>query len=306
MPDRLHPGRRMKPPGRWPLPEALPPDWPHRALSQSVRVGALAWHVQVGGSGPVVLLLHGTGSSAHSWADVVPALWPHATVVAVDLPGHGFTTGADLAQLRLPQIAADLDALLAVLKLGAPVLVVGHSAGAALALRWATATARPPRSVLGFNPSLVPPPGLYTQLIGPLVSPLATSWWVASVLARRAEKGAMVDSMLASTRSDVPEAQQRRYQTLFSNPSHVQGTMGFMAAADLSAINAQGVPPGTALTVVLGTRDTWVPEHRLRPVLARCYPQAAVLRWEGGHVLHEEQPARAADLVRQHLPGAGG
>lgn len=282
-------------------PPDLPAHWPHQALSRRVGVGALQWHVQIGGSGPLVVLLHGTGASAHSWADVIPVLLPRASVLAVDLPGHGFTTGAALNRLQLPQIAHDLDALLSALGLGTPALVVGHSAGAALALRWALSTAQPPRALVGFNPSLVPPPALYTQFMAPLVSPLATSSLVASQLAKRAAKGSLIARMLASTQSVVPEAQQRCYETLFSNPAHVRGTMGFMAGADLSAVNSQAQSLPMPLLFVLGAQDTWVPEHRLRRILAADYPRAAVVRWEGGHVLHEAQPERASALLLQAL-----
>jgi len=284
------------------VPPELPAYWPHRALSRRVGVGRLQWHVQLGGSGPLVLLLHGTGASAHSWADTMTALLPHATVLALDLPGHGFTTGAALDRLQLPQIARDLDALLPTLALGAPVLVVGHSAGAALALRWAlSTTAQPPRAIVGFNPSLVPPPTLYTQFMAPLVSPLATSSLVATQLAKRAAKGSLIERMLASTQSVVPVAQRRCYETLFSNPAHVRGTMGFMAGADLPAVNAEAASLQMPLLFVLGAQDTWVPEHRLRRVLATSYPKADVVRWEGGHVLHEAQPDRAAALLLQAL-----
>lgn len=283
------------------VPSELPAHWPHRALSRRFSVGALQWHVQLGGSGPLVLLLHGTGASAHSWADTMPALLPHATVLAVDLPGHGFTTGAALDQLKLPQIAHELDALLSTLGLGAPVLVAGHSAGAALALRWALSTAQPPQAIVGFNPSLVPPPALYTQFMAPLVSPLATSSLVATQLAKRAAKGSLIERMLASTQSVVPVAQRRCYETLFSNPAHVRGTMGFMAGADLPAVNAAAASLRMPLLFVLGAQDTWVPEHRLRRVLATSYPEADVVRWEGGHVLHEAQPDRAAALLLQAL-----
>lgn len=286
----------MVPPSPDPL-ARVPADWPHRALSRSVRVGGLDWHVQQGGQGPLLVLLHGTGSSAHSWADVVPALWPLATVLAVDLPGHGFTAGASAAQLALPQMARELDALLDQLQLGAPALVVGHSAGVALALRWALNSPRPPRAIVGFNPSLVPPPALYTRLLAPVVSPLATAPWMAAGLARLAARGHLVNSMLSSTGSPVPEAQRQRYARLFSQPAHVQGAMGFMAATDLPAINAAGPTLRRPLTLVLGAQDAWVPEHRLRPVLAASFPQAQVERWQGGHVLHEEQPGRAAALL---------
>ena len=66
-------------------------DWPNRAASRFVTVGAMRWHVQVMGSGPVLLLLHGTGASSHSWRDLAPRLARHFTVLAPDLPGHGFS-----------------------------------------------------------------------------------------------------------------------------------------------------------------------------------------------------------------------
>ena len=66
-------------------------DWPNRASSRFVDAGGLRWHVQVMGEGPVVLLIHGTGASTHSFRALAPLLAPHFTVVVPDLPGHGFT-----------------------------------------------------------------------------------------------------------------------------------------------------------------------------------------------------------------------
>ena len=49
-------------------------DWPNREASRFVEAAGLRWHVQVMGAGPVLLLLHGTGASTHSWRDVMPKL----------------------------------------------------------------------------------------------------------------------------------------------------------------------------------------------------------------------------------------
>jgi magnesium chelatase accessory protein len=278
-------------------PARLPADWPHREHSRSVRVGALDWHVQVMGRGPTLLLLHGSGASAHSWADLLEMLAGHATVVAPDLPGHAFTTGATAADMTLPGMKDALAALLAALKLPAPVLVAGHSAGAALALRWALSAPRPPGAVVGFNPSLVAPAEVYMQWLAPLINPVATSAPVAQMLAALAVRTGMVDSLLNSTQSVLPAAQRERYRQLFSRPEHVRGSMGFMAAADLPALLAEGARlPGTPHFIV-GTRDAWVPEASLRPVIEKHFPQAKVERWVGGHVLHEEMPAKSASLL---------
>ena len=64
--------------------------WPHREASRFVTSGGIRWHVQVmgcePGTAPVLLLLHGTGASTHSWRGVMPALADRYTLVAPDLP----------------------------------------------------------------------------------------------------------------------------------------------------------------------------------------------------------------------------
>ena len=277
---------------------SLPPaDWPNRAASRSLRVGALDWHVQVAGVGPTLLLLHGSGASAHSWAELLPALAAHATVVAPDLPGHGFTTGAPLESLSLPRMREALASLMQALALPAPMLVVGHSAGAALALRWALDTETAPQAVLGFNPSLVAPPALYLQWIAPLLNPVATSSPVTSLLALVAGRFGLVERLLSSTGSAVPAAQRACYQQLFANPAHVRGAMGFMAAADLPALLPASAKLRCPVAFVVGMQDHWVPIETLQPVLSRYFGTAEVERWPGGHLLHEADPARATARV---------
>jgi magnesium chelatase accessory protein len=277
-------------------PARVPADWPRREHSRLLRVARLDWHVQLAGQGPTVLLLHGTGGSAHSWADMLPLLAPHATVLVPDLPGHGYTRGAALDALTLPRMAADLAALLAALRLPPPALVAGHSAGAALALRLALDTpagTEPPR-VLGFAPSLVAPPEVYTRFMAPLVNPVATSGAVARLMARVAAPLGLIDGLLSSTGSTLTPAQRALYKRLFADRGHVQGAVGFMAAADLPALNADCTRLRSPVAMVLGARDRWIPERMLRPVIARTLPQADVQAWPGGHLVHEEDPARAA------------
>ena len=77
-------------------------DWPNRDASRFVDVGRVKWHVQVMGSGPALLLLHGTGAATHSWRDLLPLLARDFTVIASDLPGHGFTEGRPAGGLAMP------------------------------------------------------------------------------------------------------------------------------------------------------------------------------------------------------------
>ena len=65
--------------------------WLNVAICAAVARGPIRWHVQRMGAGPALLLLHGTGAATHSWRALAPLLAEHFTVVAPDLPGHGFT-----------------------------------------------------------------------------------------------------------------------------------------------------------------------------------------------------------------------
>ena len=87
-------------------------DWPNREASRFVKAAGMRWHVQVMGQGPALLLLHGTGSSTHSWRDVMPLLATRYTVIAPDLPGHAFTNPAPGGSLSLPGMSGAIAMLL--------------------------------------------------------------------------------------------------------------------------------------------------------------------------------------------------
>ena len=54
-----------------------------------VDVDGCRWHFLQGGSGPVLVALHGFGADGDNWLRVAPALTRHFRVIAPDLPGFG-------------------------------------------------------------------------------------------------------------------------------------------------------------------------------------------------------------------------
>ncbi|MFE1908224.1 alpha/beta fold hydrolase [Streptomyces gardneri] len=93
-----------------------------------VRIGGVAHHVTVEGTGPVCVLSAGLGLSWFDWNPVVPLLAPYRTVVRFDRPGHGLSAPASAP----PTAAGEADrigSLLDALGFGRrdPVTVVGHS-----------------------------------------------------------------------------------------------------------------------------------------------------------------------------------
>ena len=280
----------------------IPLDWPNREHSRIVSVGDLDWHVQLTGKGPVVLLLHGTGSSTHSWSDIIPLLESHAQVLVPDLPGHAYTLGAKLEDLTLDQIARSLLVLIDQLGIESPSIVVGHSAGAPLALRFAVAASKPPKLVIALNPSLIPPPPVYTSFFGPLLGPITRSSTLSSLLASLSPSLGMVDKLLDSTNTILPETRRVYYRKLFERSDHVRGSMNFMAAADIEKVLKEANLYHGKLICVLGSEDAWIPAKPLEKIIRDYFPTAEVLKWEGGHIMHELEPSKVAQLILKGLP----
>ncbi len=295
-------------------------DWPHRAHSRFVEAAGLRWHVQRfdaqpageqgAGSAPArpprCLLIHGTGASTHSWRDLVPLLQPHFELLAMDLPGHAFTSlpagGTFSSQLSLPGMARALGALLQAEGF-APDLVVGHSAGAAIGARLALdIAARPgapaPRLLVSLNGALLPLGGLAGRIFSPAARLMAVLPGVPRLFAWRAGDAQVLQRLLDSTGSQLDDAGRAYYRRLAGNPGHVEGALGMMAHWDLPAFADDDLPRlPTPLLLVVGDRDATVPPADADRVVARLAGQVQVKRvsLEGlGHLAHEERPQAVA------------
>jgi pimeloyl-ACP methyl ester carboxylesterase len=104
------------------------------------------------GTGPPLLLVHGTTADHTRWRPVLPLLEPHATVYAVDRRGRG--ASGDVLDYAVEREFADIAAV--VDAIGAPVDVVAHSYGALCSLGAALRTAGMRRLVLYEPPVLQP------------------------------------------------------------------------------------------------------------------------------------------------------
>jgi magnesium chelatase accessory protein len=306
-------GPPLPPAALGPAPAALPHDWPQRAHSRSVQAGGLRWHVQVMGpteaanpgrapQAPVVLLLHGTGASSHSFAALLPLLARRHRVLVPDLPGHAHTQRpASDDGLSLPGMAQALGALLKALQVQ-PSLVVGHSAGAAVAARLCLDGHCAPQHLVSLNGAWFPPRGVGNWWYAPAAKLLVRNPLVPRFFAWQASQPRVLQRLLDSTGSTLDAAASAAYARLVADPAHVAAVLAMMAAWDLRPLLRDLPRLAPRLHLVVGERDTTIAPREATQV-QQLVPGSTLSRLPGrGHLAHEEDPAGVAAVLASLVP----
>jgi magnesium chelatase accessory protein len=287
------------------LPNDLPLNWPHRAASRTIAAVHQHWHVQEmgpkGDAAPTLLLIHGAGGSLHSWADLAPILAQHYRVIALDVAGHGFSQKGRMARAGLEEIAADIAALAA--DQGWQVrAVIGHSAGAAIALRLAELL--PLRAVVGLNAALSQFEGMAGWLFPAMAKTLSLLPFAPHFGAKMLGTPAQIDRLLTQTGAQIGAAGRAQYLTLARRPAHIGATLDMMAAWDLSPLLARLPQFIVPILLLTGARDGAVPP-RVSTDVARSLPNATAQILQGyGHLLPEEAAQLIAPMILDFLARA--
>jgi magnesium chelatase accessory protein len=286
---------------RWPPPE----DWPNAAISRQVYCRPHRWHVQETGTGDTLLLLHGAGGSTHSFRDLIPLLAKTHHVVALDLPGQGFTQLGARHRSGLGATAHDIVSLCAQ-EGWAPVAIIGHSAGGALALRLSQRLLSPRGEapmVIGINPALDNFRGLAGVLFPVLAKLLSAVPFTAQVFASSAASPGRIESLIKGTGSDLGPEGIAFYRRLIGDRDHADATLAMMAQWSLDDLLRDLPNIDTRAVFIAGDRDTAVPSS-VSDKAATQMPNARVIHLPHlGHLAHEEAPAEIAALIDEILQG---
>lgn len=115
-----------------------------------VGVNGVSLHYESHGTGPGVVLVHGSWSDADSWSRVLPGLATQCTAVAYDRRGHSRSEDPG-TQGSVHEDVADLAGLIEALGL-APAFVCGNSYGSLITLRLAAARPELLRGIVVHEP----------------------------------------------------------------------------------------------------------------------------------------------------------
>jgi magnesium chelatase accessory protein len=284
--------------------EILPRDWPNRAASRFVRAAGMTWHVQTMGAGPLLLMAHGTGAATHSWRALAPLLAAHFSVVAPDLPGHGFSPAPPKARLTLPFMARALSDLCHAMAVR-PAIVVGHSAGAAILARACLDGMMDPRALVSLNGALLPLFGLPGKIFSPLAKLVIGIPGLANMFLRHTGNRAVVERLLRETGSTIDAQGVDLYARLAADPVHAGAALNMMASWDLPPL-ARDLPRlKPKMLLIVGDNDRSIAPADSDKVRGMV-PGATLARLPRlGHLAHEEAPDATAALVTEFAQTAG-
>lgn len=250
------------------------------------------------GAGPDVVLVHGVIGSAEDWQPLMPLLAAHHRVTAVDLLGHG---GSELRPggQNLAGNAAALTALAERLDLKDTV-IVGHSYGAAIALKLAADAWPRARGYVLLAPATKPgaPPLLDRVVAWPVLglglARLARPW-VAEELIRSGLRAA-VSPDEARVPADFIDARVARWNRAEVLHAYSQQHMAF--GDELAALRVKLPRIERPVVILQGGRDSYAALIDGARELARALPRARLIELPAaGHYLQYAEPAAVVAAV---------
>jgi len=260
-----------------------------------VAVEGMRVHVRDAGSGPTLVLIHGFGSSLHSWDAWAADLSRDHRVVRLTLPGHGLTGPDPTGDYSDARSLAVIDAVLTAKGVERATLV-GNSLGGLLAFKYAAAHPDRVERLVLLAPGGFPNPGYSfgqkTEVPGPmrlLPYSLPESMVRQALTAMYADPARLSDATVDRTR-DLMRAPGVR-QALVDR-------LGQLVLEDpVPLLNRIQVPT----LVIWGEQDVMVPYAHAEKFM-QALPNATLVSWpDMGHIPQEEDPARSLDVLRAFL-----
>lgn len=246
---------------------------------------------------PTVLLIHGLGGSTNDFRTIVEPLARTRRVLAVDLPGFGYSDRPRQWDYSLSSQAALLCELLDRLDIRRT-HVVGHSLGGAVAMRLALdAPDRVERLVLLASATLPDmragrPLTLAAKAAGPALSGALTH----RGLRRRQLATAFHDA--SKLTDDLLDEVDRR--------AAMRGNAAVLGRV-AKGITSESPPDPTAISqptlILWGESDRWLPPEQGTKLLSLIPNAEMRLIPEAGHMLVEEQPRLVYQAIDGFLSG---
>ncbi len=261
--------------------------------------GELTLTYSEGGSGVPLVLLHGLTSNKGAWRPLLPTLEADYHVYALDLRGHGKSGRAPDNQYRNIDYARDVIAFMQ--QLATPVVLMGQSLGAMVAIVVAAQYAVGVRTLILLDPPLFSFDEIIVQL-----EPERTQW--VSLVAAAMKGNPDYDTIVARLRAALPDVADEQIK---GTATYISGVAAEAAEAALRNEIWQGIDLPQALRQIacptLLVHGDWESGAVMRPPdierFKQYCPSAQVVRIPGAaHDLKmQQQPSLVLQPVHDFL-----
>lgn len=252
--------------------------------------------------GPVLILLHGSNSSLHTWEPLVDRLGRTWRVVTLDLPGHGLTGGTPDKDYSADGMMEAVDVVAA--KLGLDHFVLGgNSMGGWVAWRYALAQPERVDALLLLDAAGMPlrqGEKAPESNVGFRILQYPLGRWLATQITPRA----LVEQSLRGSverQAIVDDATIDRYWELLRFPGNREATV-LRARMDREPAMAARVSDIKAPTLILfGDQDRIINPSAAQTFHERIAGSEVVLLKNIGHLPMDEDPDATAAAIADFL-----
>lgn len=248
---------------------------------------------------PVLLLIHGSNASLHTWQPWVQRLGGEYRIISLDLPGHGLTGAIPSRDYSYKSFVAVVDQVMTQLGV-AKFAIAGNSMGGGVA--WHYALAHPDKvTAIGLVDAAGAPQWQAKTI--PLGFRLARTPVLKDIMRYVTPRSLVERSLLqsVSNKAIVTDAAVDRYWELLLYPGNRQGTLDRFAIAH----NTEPASEASMAGIKAPTLVMWGEEDGLIPLssgqwFAKAIPGAQLVTYPKiGHIPMEELPDQsAADMGR--------
>ena len=253
------------------------------------------------GSGPPVVLVHGTPSSSYLWRHVARALAPSHTVLVYDLPGYGLSEMSDGQDVSLGAQGRVLAALLEHWGLEAPA-IVAHDFGGATTLRAHLLEHREFAQIVLLDPVALAPWG------SPFFRLVRDNVEVFQQLPAAIHEAVVAAYLRGAFHRPMDEAQLAPYVEPWLGDVGQRAFYRQIEQADQRFTDEIEPLYGgirAPVDILWGADDAWIPPETATRLQSRIPGSTLRLIESAGHFLQEDAPAAVGEAILEALARGG-